>query len=726
MRLFFLISFVFIILSIYGCKEGFEPPLITPKEAVDEYHGQQIVDPYRNLENLQDTVVISWLQAQDNYASDILNTIPGRKELIEKQIALDKNKEFNIKSFSISYDKKYFYIKTFADTSKEKLFFRKSLKDKEELLFSISDFQPDSGKSYVVSYMKPDWKGEKIAIGLSQKGEELSKIIILDVKTKNILPVVIENSQLSVGGVQWLPDSSGFTYLHYINTNPQHPDYSLNSKCVLYKLGDDPRKLREIFSVSNNPEVVLNPEDFPKVYIYNQYSDYVFAKVSGSSKYKDVYYVSMDEFIQNSNFKWKPLYRKSDKVNQMIVTGKDVVFTSEKQTSQVGIYKTSLEDPDFENSTTLVKPDKKSLITDIAVNKKGLFFVRFKNGVESKLYHFKEGKEEEVQLNNSYGSISIDSKGYKYNYLLVSVGGWTSDYKLFHYDYETNTSENIDIYPSISDEIYENLEVEEVEVVSHDGVKVPLSLIYKKGLEKNGNNCTLFYGYGAYGGAGTPFFSSGLLNWVLEGGILAVAHVRGGGEKGDAWHKGGYKTTKPNTWKDMIACTEYMIQQKYTSPKKSAIWGSSAGGIMAGRAMTERPDLYNAVILTSPALNMLRCEIQPNGLNSIKEFGTVKEKEEFEALLEMDSYHHIKDKEKYPATIVMGGMKDGRVVIWDPAKFVARLQTSNADNTPILFTVDFESGHGGANETNNKIYEFYANAYAFAFWQIGHPDYQPK
>ncbi|WP_299259800.1 prolyl oligopeptidase family serine peptidase [uncultured Aquimarina sp.] len=725
MRYNSIIILVFLMLSIYSCKPKFDAPLIEAKEAVDEYHGQKIIDPYRNLENLKDTTVISWLQAQDNYASDILKNIPGRKELIEKQIALDKRKEFNIKHFSISYDSKYFYVKTFTDTPEEKLFMRTSLRDKEQLLFSSLDFQSDSEESYVISYMQPDWKGEKIAFGLAQKGEELSKIIILDVATKQILPYVIENSQLSIGGIRWLPDNSGFTYLHYTNTEPQHPDYSLNSKCVLYKLGSDPKKLKEVFSITNNPEVSLGPEDFPKVYIYQDYDDYVFAKVSGSSKYKDVYYVSLNEFINNPNFTWKPLYKKSDKINQIIVAGKEIIFTSEKKASLTGIYKTSLENPNFKNPITLVKPDNKSLITDIALNNEGLFFVRFKNGVESKLYVLEENVEKEIQLDNNYGSIFIDSKGYNYNSLLVSVGGWTSDYKLFHYDYEKKTSEDIDIYPSISDEVYENLEVKEVEVISHDGVKVPLSLIYKKGLQNNGNNHTLFYGYGAYGGAGTPFFSSGLLNWVLEGGILAVAHVRGGGEKGDVWHKGGYKMTKPNTWKDMIACTKYMIEEKYTTPSKSVIWGSSAGGIMAGRAMTERPDLYKAVILTSPALNMLRCEIQPNGLNSIKEFGTVKKKDEFEALLEMDSYHHIKDQEKYPATIVMGGMKDGRVVIWDPAKFIARLQASNSGDTPILFTVDFESGHGVANESNNKIYEFYANAYAFALWQIGHPDYQP-
>ncbi len=205
---------------------------------------------------------------------------------------------------------------------------------------------------------------------------------------------------------------------------------------------------------------------------------------------------------------------------------------------------------------------------------------------------------------------------------------------------------------------------------------------------------------------------------------MAIAHVRGGGEKGDPWRKAGYKTTKPNTWKDLIACTEYMIDQGYTSSKKTAVWGTSAGGIMAGRAMTDRPDLYKAMILYSPAMNMLRSEVQPNGPNSIKEFGTFEKPEEFKALLEMDSYHNIKEGTKYPATLIAAGAKDSRVVVWDPAKFAARLQAANTSDNPILFAVDFDSGHGAIGSTKLKRYEQYANAFSFAFWQTGHPDYQ--
>jgi len=348
--------------------------------------------------------------------------------------------------------------------------------------------------------------------------------------------------------------------------------------------------------------------------------------------------------------------------------------------------------------------------------------VRVKNGVEAKLYFYNNGVERKVKLPNPSGRIQISSKGSAHSYLEVSTYGWIDGNTTYIYDIAKNEFVNLGFEPTT---YYENLVVEEIEVPSHDGVLVPVSIIYKKGIQKDGNNPTLFYGYGSYGFSTGPFFSPGFLNWVIEGGILTIAHVRGGGEKGENWHKAGFKTTKPNTWKDMIACTEYMISKGYTKPEKSAIWGTSAGGIMAGRAMTERPDLYSAVILISPSVNKLRSEFRANGSNSIKEFGTVKIKENFEALLKMDVYHSIKKNVMYPATLVTGGMKDGRVAIWTPAKFVAKLQAYNKSNNPTLFAVDFESGHGAANSTKLKVYELYANALSFAFWQTGHPGYQP-
>ena len=213
--------------------------------------------------------------------------------------------------------------------------------------------------------------------------------------------------------------------------------------------------------------------------------------------------------------------------------------------------------------------------------------------------------------------------------------------------------------------------------------------------------------------------------WALEGGIMAIAHVRGGGEKGEEWHLGGFKETKPNSWKDLISCAEYMINKDYTSSENIAIWGASAGGITIGRAMTERPDLFKAAIIDAGVVNASRMEFTPNGLNNVKELGSLKIESEFKALLEMDAYLHIKKGIKYPAALITGGINDPRVSPWMPTKFAAKLLANNDSENPTLLKIDYEGGHGGDIPTL-QLYENLADIFVFAFWQLGHPDYQLK
>ncbi len=259
-------------------------------------------------------------------------------------------------------------------------------------------------------------------------------------------------------------------------------------------------------------------------------------------------------------------------------------------------------------------------------------------------------------------------------------------------------------------------------IPSHDGVEVPVSLIYDKNMKRDGSNPVMMYGYGSYGITISPFFSTIFLTWVSEGGVIAISHVRGGGELGDAWHKAGYKQTKPNTWKDFIATAEYLHKEKISSPEKTMIFGGSAGGILVGRAMTERPDLFGVAVPAVGAMNTVRSEFTPNGPVNVPEFGTVKDESEFKALYEMDSYLHVEDGVKYPATMITAGINDPRVVAWEPGKFAARLQAANGSDKPILFRVDYESGHG--SDAKTKSFQEFADIMSFSFWQMGHPDYQ--
>ena len=262
-----------------------------------------------------------------------------------------------------------------------------------------------------------------------------------------------------------------------------------------------------------------------------------------------------------------------------------------------------------------------------------------KNGIQEILYYLPFGKDQakQLELPEPAGSLGLSNKDFMFSDVWVNVMGWTTDFKRYRYDPAADAF----IFEQLSDVAeypeYADLVVEEVEVPSHDGVLVPLSIIYKKGTKMDGSTPLFMMGYGSYGYPINPFFSPNYFLWAHKGGIMAVAHVRGGGEKGDAWHKGGQKVTKPNTWKDLIACAEYLIDNNYTSAGKLAINGGSAGGILVGRAMTERPDLFAAVIPEVGSMNPLRMVYSPGGPANIPEFGDPADSTECMALIEMDS-----------------------------------------------------------------------------------------
>ncbi len=713
---------------MYSCTQetSQKPPLAASIPAIDEYHEQKVEDPYRNLENLEDSTVVHWLKQQGDYATNILEKISRRDALIKKQQSFDAKKKHVFRSVSTTLGGKYFYTEAKGDDQIAKLYYRESMNGEEKFLYDPSSYS--SEEQYLINYIKANRKGDKIVISVSRKGEEASEMFVMDVATQKILPGVIKNCLPSLGNINWLSDDSGFIYLHSPITDPTDKDYWTRTKSVLYTLDSDPDRLHDVFSMEGNPELQLEPADFPIITNYYPEDGYLFGVAGGAASYYDMYYTEESK-IRLPNHQWKPLYKKSDKIKQFMLDQKgNILFISAKNASNFKLCRTSLSSPDFDNPEILVPESKDRLITRFEITKDGIFYTIQKDGIKTQLYHLDDnGKSTEIKPPKIGESILINSKGPAHKFLRIGVLGYLTQQTSYFYDITDNSFEIEDIftysqeYPDFNDIIVEHLDIP-----SHDDVLVPVSILRNKNLKKDGNTPTLFFGYGAYGSVAKPRFNPNFLTWVAEGGTLVFPHVRGSGQKGEKWHKAGQKTTKPNTWKDMIAVTEYLNKEGYSSPQKSAIWGSSAGGILAGRAMTERPDLYKAVILTSPATNMLRSEVQPNGQNSIKEFGTVEIKEEFEALLEMDAYHHIKKGVKYPATLVTGGMKDGRVVIWDPAKFVARLQASNAADTPTLFEVRFDTGHSGINTSEMFRYKLYANAFSFALWQMGHPDYQPE
>jgi prolyl oligopeptidase len=276
--------------------------------------------------------------------------------------------------------------------------------------------------------------------------------------------------------------------------------------------------------------------------------------------------------------------------------------------------------------------------------------------------------------------------------------------------------------PSALDEL-RGMVVRTVRVRSHDGVLVPLTIIHKEGLAFDGGNPAILTGYGAYGLSFEPEFEARWLAWLERGGIYAIANVRGGGEYGEAWHLGGYQATKPNTWKDVIACASYLIEQRYTSAKRLGLIGASAGGILAGRALTERPDLFAAVVPMVGMLDAIRAETSPGGPGNTREFGSVKTEAGFKALLAMSTYHHVAAGERYPGVMLTHGVNDPRVPVWQSAKTAARLQAASTSKRPVLLRLDYQAGHG-IGSSAVQLREEFADILAFMLWQFGDPAFQ--
>ncbi len=691
-------------------------PGLISKPHFDTYHGVEIEDPFRNLENLKDSSVVEWFRKNGELTDDVLSDIPNNSYFFDRIKEYERNSHDPISDIKLMDNGDYFYLKRSKEGGTEKLFYKRNNGD-EMVLFKPEEFKKD----WRINYYKVSWDSQKVAISISPKGEDQSEIRVYDLVSQTLLSDIIKNLAPNVAGtIEWLPDSSGFVYVRFPHFRYDDSTYLQNTEAVLYRLNQEKKAPKVIFSINKNPDLPFQEGDVPRTLIPEVNSQYVYGWIGNVSKNSTTYFSDISD-LKNGNLKWKQLFTKEEQIPQFFVNNGYLYFRTSKNTPNFKICRTPMNVLDFNNPEVLVHSIEDEVIVDFVVFEDEVYFSTLKNGVQSKFYELSYDKKLiNLELPTPSGSCSLKRIG---GDILLGLEGWTRPHTLFKYNRGTKTFENKSLQNDIIEE-FEALIVEEIEVESHDGTMVPLSLIYKKDLEMNGVNRTLLLSYGSYGTITSAIFSKLLLVWLEKGDIIAVPHVRGGGEKGDDWYKGGLKITKPNTWKDFIACTEFLIKQGYTSEMFTVAFGNSAGGIPTGRSITERPDLFAASIMTAPALNMLRCEFQPNGQTNIPEFGTVTDSVEFRALLEMDSYHHLKVDEEYPSVLIQIGMNDGLVTPWDPGKFMARLQNLTSTKKPALLDVEFQANHSGGG-TIDDVYNNFSRLYSFAMWQTDHPDFQP-
>ena len=357
------------------------------------------------------------------------------------------------------------------------------------------------------------------------------------------------------------------------------------------------------------------------------------------------------------------------------------------------------------------------VLKDVVAAKDALYVDASQDGVNKVIRVAPDGSTKVLNTPRA-GAGYISSASPEVDGILLYETSWIQGGVRYAYEPATGMFTDTGMIPVGKFDNLEGFMAKEVLVSSHDGTQVPLSILHRADLKMDGSNPTIVYGYGGYGISMEVFFSPTRLAWLERGGVYAIAHVRGGGEYGQEWHYAGRMATKPNTWLDLIACAEYLVDKGYTAPEHMAPMGGSAGGILAGRSITTRPDLFGAAVIEVGLLDTIRFETTTNGVPNIKELGTVTNEEGFKGLLAMSSYHHVREGVTYPATLLTHGYNDPRVNVWMSGKMAARLQAVNgANGPPVLLRVEFDSGHGIGSTREQELSKA-ADVYSFLFWQL--------
>jgi prolyl oligopeptidase len=516
-------------------------------------------------------------------------------------------------------------------------------------------------------------------------------IIILDCQKKIIIGEPILNTKPNkAGGIVWTPDNEHILFISYPNVKEEN---DRNSSTVILAVGDSKPKI--IFEDGLN-DISLFEENYPVPVIRSEKDNYVFLYEGNASDFWNCYYMEVSK-LQEPDPKWEKLYSPQDSIFHSWGTEKNnEYFYKRSKGGNVELCKVDLAMPNFQNPKIIAGGNGENQLSGFKVVKDNVYYSITSNGVNASLYRVREEAEDEfIRLPISAGEISFDYRSPYQNDLWVSISGWTSNPK----DYFLNSDNEFEFvelgmwanYPE-----FDNLISEVIEVESYDGVSVPLSIIRRKDHQNNGKSMGIITAYGAYGLSETPWFHSPIADFVNQGNIYAVAHVRGGGEKGPSWHQAGMKSNKENSWKDLIACSEYLINNDYTHSKKLGLNVNSAGGITGGMAINERPELFGVFTGFVPSLNTLRTEYLEDfdDTDTSFEFGSIKEKQSFLDLLKMDPVANLKIDKDYPSTLLIIGFRDYLIPPSDSGKYIATVQSFNPSNDkPYLLDVNFDSEH---------------------------------
>ncbi|MGC2772967.1 MAG: prolyl oligopeptidase family serine peptidase [Candidatus Sulfotelmatobacter sp.] len=678
------------------------PPKAETRAVTENLHGTKIVDPYRWLEDATSADTQKWDAEEMAYTRSVLDPLAGRDAIHKRLSELLGIGSIGVPRIAGRY---YFYTRRDGMQNQPVLYVREGLAGKDRVLVDVNQLAADG--TIALDWFYPAEHGKYVAYGTSASGSEMSTLHVIDTKTGTLLPDTIERTRAA--SIAWSLDNSGFYYTRYPNKGDVPEGQERYNRHVFYHLlGTDRTTDPPIFGEGRDPE------DWPSVSLDNDGSLLLITVSQGWTK--------TELFLMDLR-KGTPPTR--------ITTGKNFLYSGTLYNGRVYIV-TNEDAPRFRvfmaEAGNYDRDDWQEIIPQAGGVLKdaelwgGKIFAQYEQNATSQLKIFDLGG---VLLSSlalpAIGSVFASQGKWDRDEVFYGFESFTIPPSIYRYDLKSGKTTlwaKVDA-PAIDPAAYE---VQQEWYHSKDGTRVPIFVVAKKGLKKDGQNPTLLTGYGGFDISLTPEFDRDIYLWLEHGGVYAVANLRGGSEFGEDWHRAGMLDKKQNVFDDMIAAAGYLISEKYTDKDHLGIWGGSNGGLLMGAMITQRPDLFRAVICDVPLLDMLHYQNFKIARLWVPEYGTAEDPAQFKWLYAYSPYHHVKAGVEYPAVLFMTADSDSRVDPMHAKKMTALMQAEAANGgsrtRPILLRIETKAGHGAGTPVAKRIEE-YADVYSFLFWQLG-------
>jgi prolyl oligopeptidase len=698
-----LASILFAIAASQSLAQAPRYPDTPRKPVTDTYHGVAVVDEYRWLENGKDPAVRAWSEAQLAVTRAALDT-PLRDEIKPRLRELMGSAPYRYYGFQDTRGG-LFAMKSQPPRNQPSLVWLKSPTDlaSERVLIDLNAL--DAKGTTAIDFFRASLDGRYVAVVLSEKGSEDGAAHVFDAATGQRLADVVPRVQYPTGGgsVSWDGKGEGFFYTRYPQGSERpKEDAHFYQQVWYHKLGTP--------ASADRYEI---GKEFPRIaetlLATSRDGAYVLARVANGDGGEHAYY------LRSGDGRWTKLADYADNVKHMRF-GEDgrIYALSLKDAPRGKVIALALARPALASATVIV-PQGEDTIEALSVTRDRVY-VTYMAGGPSEIRIFElSGKAVGKIPTEPVSNVAL-SESLLDGDQIVSVQSFVTPPSTFLYSRQSGKLEKTALNGESKVRL-DDAEVVREWAVSKDGTRVPVNIVRKKGTKLDGSNPVLIGGYGGYGISMRPNFSLNTRLWLDHGGVYALANLRGGGEFGEAWHLAGNLTKKQNVFDDMIAVAQHMVDRGYTKPGRLAAIGGSNGGLLMGAILTQRPDLFRAIVSSVGIYDMLRVELTPNGEFNVTEFGTVKDPEHFKALYAYSPYHRVKSGTAYPAVLFVTGENDGRVDPYNSRKMAALLQASGTTR-PVLLRVNFSTGHGQGTGLSERI-EQTADVYTFLMQQLG-------